>query len=450
MSRQRAAGGRVQNIVWTAVAALSLSTPAWAERFALTGAPGASYYAVTLGADVYAHSRDAGLADLRILNGDGEPVPFAIETPRDAAPQARTLREVRWFATPAEEGSTPGTPGVVLGTDGVLRATGPAPAQASARAWLLDLSPLREAVTAVVVGLPAAEFQGGVSVQASDDLQHWSPITRAMLFRLTNQGSTLVQDRIELAGVHARYLRLTWQGKPPAPDTVRVELAAGAPGVPADSGIQWRAGLVPAQVPGAGDYLFDTGGAFPVERVKIRLPQSNTVVQASLSARADARAPWRPVTSVRLFRLAGAGGQGEQGSPPIVVPATGERYWRLQVDIRSGGLGVGAPALSIGWRPATVTYAARGNVPFVLAVGEVADGSPVARAELLAGAAPAIVPAQLGMMTASPAQALRREPPGGTTRQWVLWGALVAAVAVLGGMAWRLFRVSGTPADTSH
>ncbi|WP_155402672.1 DUF3999 family protein, partial [Ralstonia solanacearum] len=77
MSHQRAAGGRVQNIVWTAVAALSLSAPAWAERFALTGAPGASYYAVTLGADVYAHSRDAGLADLRILNGDGEPVPFA-------------------------------------------------------------------------------------------------------------------------------------------------------------------------------------------------------------------------------------------------------------------------------------------------------------------------------------------------------------------------------------
>ncbi|WP_197330615.1 DUF3999 family protein, partial [Ralstonia solanacearum] len=228
--------------------------------------------------------------------------------------------------------------GVVLGTDGVLRATGPAPAQASARAWLLDLSPLREAVTAVVVGLPAVEFQGGVSVQASDDLQHWSPVTRAALFRLTNQGSTLVQDRIELAGVHARYLRLTWQGKPPAPDTVRVELAAGAPAVPADSGIQWRAGLAPAQVPGAGDYLFDTGGVFPVERVKIRLPQTNTVVQATLSARADARAPWRPVTSVRLFRLAGAGGQGEQESPAIVVPATGERYWRLQVDTRSGGL----------------------------------------------------------------------------------------------------------------
>lgn len=449
MSHQRAEGGRVKTIGWAA-AALSLSAPAWAERFDLTGAPGAPYYAVTLGTDVYAHSRDAGLADLRILNGDGEPVPFSIETPRDAAPQARTLREVRWFATPAEEDSEPGTAGVVLGTDGVLRATGPSPAQASARAWLIDLSQLRDTATAVVVSLPAAEFQGSVSVQASDDLQHWSPITRATLFHLANRGSTLVQDRLELTGVHAKYLRLTWQGKPPAPDAVRVELAAGAPAAPADSGIQWRTGLAQVRVPAAGDYLFDTGGAFPVERVKVRLPQTNTVVQATLSAHANAQAPWRPVTSARLFRLAGAGGQGEQESPPMAVPATGERYWRLQVDTRSGGLGAGAPALSIGWRPATVSYAARGNVPFVLAVGEVADGSPVARTELLAGASPAIVPAQLGAMTASPPEALRREPPGGTTRQWVLWGALVAAVAVLGGMAWRLFRASGTPADTSH
>lgn len=359
----------MKSIVWAAAAALCWSAPAGAERFELTGAPGAPYYAVTLGAEVYAHSRDAGLADLRILNGDGEPVPFSIDRPRDAAPQARTLQTVRWFAAPAEEDGKPGTAGVVLGTDGVLRATGPLPAQASARAWLLDLSPLRDTVTAVVVGLPAAEFQGEVSVQASDDLQHWRPVTRATLFHLANQGSTLVQDRIELAGVHAKYLRLTWQGKPPVPDAVRVELASGMPAAPADSDIQWRTGLAPVQVPATGDYLFDTGGAFPVERVKVRLPQTNTVVQATLSARANARAPWRPVTSARLFRLAGAGGRGEQESPPMVVPATGERYWRLQVDTRSGGLGAGVPALSIGWRPATVIYAARGNVPFVLAVG---------------------------------------------------------------------------------
>lgn len=439
----------MKKVVLAMAAASLLSASAWAERFALSGTPGAAYYAVTLGEEVYAHARDAGLADLRILNGDGEPVPFTIEIPRDPEPRARTLQDVRWFVTPVDDVQNPGTAGVVLGPDGVLRATGTQPAQASARAWLVDLSQLRDTATALVVGLPAAEFQSGVTAQASDDLQHWSVVGQATLFRLSNQGSTLVQDRIEFTGLRAKYLRLKWQGKPPVPETVRVELAAGAPVLPADSAIQWRTGLTPVQTPAAGDYQFDTGGVFPVERVKIRLPQANTVAQATLYARADAQAPWRPVTSARLFRLAGAGGQGEQENAAITVPATGERYWRLQVDTRSGGLGAGAPQLAIGWRPATVTYAARGNVPFVLAVGEVARGNPIGRADLLAGASPAIAPAQLGAMSESPADALKVEPPGGRTRQWVLWGALAAAVAVLGGMAWRLFRTTATPPDAS-
>uniref|UniRef100_UPI0037545F19 DUF3999 family protein n=1 Tax=Salmonella sp. SAL00541 TaxID=3160113 RepID=UPI0037545F19 len=81
---------------------------------------------------------------------------------------------------------------------------------------------------------------------------------------------------IEFTGLRVKYLRLTWQGKPPVPDSVRAELAAGSPPLPADSAILWRSGLMPVQTTAAGDYQFDTGGAFPVERVKIHLPQANT------------------------------------------------------------------------------------------------------------------------------------------------------------------------------
>lgn len=443
----------MKKLVLAMAAASLLSASAWAERFALTGTPGAAYYAVTLNEDVYAHAHEASLGDLRVLNGDGEPVPFSLDIPRDAPPQARTLYDVHWFAAPVDDAQKPGTAGVVLGADGVLRATGTAASQETTRAWLVDLSQLHDrktaTVTALVVALPAVEFQSGVNVQASDDLQHWSPVAQATLFRLSNQGSTLVQDRVEFTGLRAKYLRLTWQGKPPAPEAVRAEVAMGAPVAAADSAIQWRAGLAPVQTPSAGDYQFDTGGVFPVERVKVRLPQANTVAQATLYARADAQAPWRLITSARLYRLAGAGGQAEQENAPISVPATADRYWRLQVDTRSGGLGAGAPQLSVGWRPATVTYAARGSVPFSLAIGEVARGNPVARTDLLAGASPAIAPAQLGTMTDSPADALTAEPPAGRTRQWILWGALVAAVAVLAAMAWKLFQTPATPPDAS-
>lgn len=304
----------MKKLVLAMAAASLLSASAWAERFALTGTPGAAYYAVTLNEDVYAHAHEASLADLRVLNGDGEPVPFSLDIPRDAPPQARALYDVHWFAAPVDDAQKPGTAGVVLGADGVLRATGTAAPQETTRAWLVDLSQLHDrktaTVTALVVALPAVEFQSGVNVQASDDLQHWSPVAQATLFRLSNQGSTLVQDRVEFTGLRAKYLRLTWQGKPPAPGAVRAEVAMGAPVAAADSAIQWRAGLAPVQTPYAGDYQFDTGGVFPVERVKVRLPQANTVAQATLYARADAQAPWRLITSARLYRLAGAGAGG--------------------------------------------------------------------------------------------------------------------------------------------
>ena len=114
----------MKKVVLAMAAASLLTAPACAERFALTGTPGAPYYAVTLSEDVYAHAHEASLADLRILNGDGEPVPFTIDIPRDPAPQARTLHDVHWFATPIDDTQKPGAAGVVLGTDGVLRATG--------------------------------------------------------------------------------------------------------------------------------------------------------------------------------------------------------------------------------------------------------------------------------------------------------------------------------------
>lgn len=101
-----------------------LLTPTWVERFTLTDAPGAPYHVVTLSEDIYARAHEAILADLRILNGDGEPVPSIIDIPYDPPPQTRTPRGMHWFATPIDGAQRLGAAGVVFGTDGVLRTNG--------------------------------------------------------------------------------------------------------------------------------------------------------------------------------------------------------------------------------------------------------------------------------------------------------------------------------------
>ncbi|EHP43667.1 hypothetical protein OR16_08196 [Cupriavidus basilensis OR16] len=440
----RTAGARALPILVAALLPpLLLPLPAQAERFALATDRDAAYYAVTLDADVYTHSARAGLGDLRVRNGAGELLPYALDLPPEPAAEARTLRDVPWFALPAAQSRQAAPMGVVIGTDGALRAASTPPAAGTAGAWLLDLSQLRDDASAVVIGLPEGDYQGRVDVASSDDLQHWQPAGGAQLLRLSREGSSLSQDRIALGRLRARYLRLQWQGAPPAPARVQVETVALS--MPSPLALQWRDGIVATQAQPGGDYLFDSGGRFPAERVRIRLPQSNTVVQATLWSRPDAQSSWRMVSRGQLYRLAGAQGT-EQESAQLAIGRNTDRLWRLSVEARAGGLGAGMPLLALGWRPAVVTFVARGAPPFSLAVGEPAGAAQepgaVARAELLAGPAPVIAEARITAMTASP-QAAAVPADTQRNRRFVLWGALLLAVGVLGLMAWRLLRALG-------
>ncbi|GAB3105727.1 DUF3999 domain-containing protein [Cupriavidus yeoncheonensis] len=435
---------------WIALAALVpalVPAPGHAERFPLTTEGSAAFYTVTLDAGVYARSRRAGLADLRVRNGSGEPVPYALDLPAADAAPSPVLQEVPWFPLPplARRGTTPSL-GVVIGPDGALRAASAAPSDVGADTWLVDLSRLRQPVSALVIGLgvggAGGDFRGEVDVASSDDLRQWTPGGSAQLLRASRAGGVLSQDRIELGGLRARYVRLTWRDTAPAPGGVRAETTAVAEATAA-AAFQWRAGLKAMQG-GPGEYLFDAGGRFPAERVRIRLPQPNTVVTGTLRSRSDAGVPWSPVAEVRLYRLAdpAASEPGrEQLSAPLVIPRNTDPHWRLTLQNGQGGLG-GMPELALGWRPATVTFVARGSPPFVLAVGEplprTGDAGPVARADLLVGAAPAIGTARIAGQVASPPVPADSDP--GRRHMLVLWASLLVAVSLLGTMAWRLAR----------
>ena len=160
--------------------------------------------------------------------------------------------------------------------------------------------------------------------------------------------------------------------------------------------------------------------------------------------RSDPGVPWRSIAEVRLYRLADPAASepgSEQISAPLVIPRNTDSHWRLTLQNGQGGLG-GMPELALGWRPATVTFVARGSPPFVLAVGEplprAGDAGAVARADLLVGAAPAIGTARIAGHVASPPMPADSDP--GRRRKLVLWATLLVAVSLLGAMAWRLGR----------
>jgi len=462
------------------------------HRYALEPLGSASYYQVTLNDAIYAASRRSDLSDLRILDSAGEPVPFTFDNAVAAARPA-ILRPVRWFPLPAagNQGAASsssssgnnnnnnnnnnngnngnGTNGgsdtlsLTIGPDGSLHAA-PRSAAVPARGGdIIDLGADGAPLSALLIHLQDKSWQGRVDVAVSTDLRAWTPVIQAPLLKTGSGDATLAQERVELDGLRERYVRLRW------PDGAPTLAGIDAESTPVDATPPtraWRGGIATQAGANAGEYLFDTGGAYPVDRVQFDLPQPNTVARGQLYSRADAQAPWRRVAEGQLLRLQAAmpngatdntgatdnagraaAGQGEQRNPPWAVPVDADRHWRLSVDTRGGGLGSGLPTVALGWRPTIVTFVARGSGPFVLAVGNPNwRASAVALPDLMATDAGAPAQARIGRELAPmPAAVVARQEDPGAARRYVLWGALVLAVAMLAGMAWRLSRTKPRP-----
>jgi hypothetical protein len=400
-----------------------------------------------------------------VFNGAGEVVPHAWRPRRTAGTEAVAPVALTLFPLKAEVGSDVDRisirvrrgPGGQSSVD--VTSTGGARTGSEKRTvgYLVDLTTLDRALRAIEFEWqPVPDgFAGKLRVDASDDLGSWRTlVTAAPLVSLEVAGQRLQQKRVELPQQKVKYLRLSWvpQGAGAAPPEL-----ASARGEPAEKTVEaareWTQ-AEPAKGEKPGEYLFDLRGRHPVDRVRLHLPEPNTVAQVEWLARDKIDAPWRPVTRGVAYRLRRDG--SEITSPELSVGVTTDRYWLLRVDQRGGGIGAGMPKLEAGWVPHSLVFAARGEPPFQLAYGN-RDAKPAGYSiETLipgyrdTGGSP-IRAARAGpqqTINVSGAQALAQRELGGEARlkdaidwkRWSLWGALVLGVLVLGAMAWRLVR----------
>ena len=278
--------------------------------------------------------------------------------------------------------------------------------------------------------------------------------------RLSSGGARLEQLRIEVPARRAKYLRVSWPGRSGSLELAGLAVEPGESAVAAPR--QWKQVTGVSATDKPGEYEFDLGGQFPVDRLRVGLPQQNTVASLEVLSRAKPADPWRHVTAATVYRLIRDG--DEVTSADIEVGAIPDRYWLARVDQRGGGVGSGPLRLSVGWVPQRLVFASRGAGPFQLVYGRrdaKSTAFPIAtlvpgykgeeepelgRAETRAAgpiiaigrAEAAAEPQRLG------GEALTRERFD--WKRWALWGSLVLGVVVLGWMALRLGRQMSRPA----
>ena len=403
-------------------------------------------YQLPLPEAVYQGVVRADLADLRVFNGAGETVPFQLQRP--SADRPEEWRRLPLFPLPATAGAESASLRVEIQRDAagavieVREQTSAVPNGHSS--YLLDASALQRPLTALEIDWEEAAGTGAtyrVRVEGSDDLQHWRPLGgEETLLRLQYAGQELLRRRLQLRPGNLRYLRLSAaaSGPPWQVTEVRALLASAAE----EPARQWLSRPGTSQNSQLPEFLFDSGGHFPVDRLQLRLPQANTIVRASLHSRNRESDPWQRRAAGLVYQLTRDG--ATLTSPELTSAPCGDRYWLLRLE--QGSLGQGTPELELGWQPHHLTLLARGEGPFLLAFGSGGVTSGEAAGTLLSqlAARPEAtgqpLPAQLGAQRVlGGAPALTARPPANWST-WLLWATLLAGVALLAWMAWRLFQ----------
>ncbi|MHB8056501.1 MAG: DUF3999 domain-containing protein [Desulfuromonadaceae bacterium] len=416
---------------------------AWGSS--LSFPPGGALYELTVPIAVYRETNSPELADICIFNGHGEMVPFSVTTPPQSAVKKRVL--LPHFPLPGKP-----TPGENLSISVERRSTGEivtvsqGRADAQPVAYLLDATAVNEPLESLELewrDIPEG-FVERLTVEGSDDLERWWPLTAATIAALKRGSNTVEQRQIPLSGIRARYLRIIQQERRSGVEFTKIVASLrAATAEPRRERLVIDVKPLPGQ---PGEYLFDLGGRMPVDRIRLQLPERNSIVRGVFFSRFRESDPWVQRQEGVSYRLDIP--VGELSSPELSLPASGDRYWKLKISEAGGGAGAAAVKVEVAWTPQRILFLPRGNAPFTLAFGSGrADTRSVRGADLLSSL-PATEPAKVNILRAEAGEvvtlggetALKKEFSAITRKKLLLWGVLLVGVGVLAWMALRLGR----------
>ncbi len=456
-------------------AALLAATPAHADEPAYCyQAPirvdqTAAFVQVPLPASAYGRSIGPGLQDLRIVDARGERVPFAILAPRAAEAQSIEQQHDATLyplpARPAADGAWLSPVEVTLQGDrvSVKRLGGPPQPNGGAPSggWLFDLGergridPPPQSLRAEWSG--PADFSATFQFETSDDLRSWRAGGAGQLLALGSATGPLTQPHLVLPADAGRFVRLVWTDASAAPVLTGAKvIAATHKQVARDAPTELVVAASPAP-PGKTTpdeatqraLHYDLGGALPLVRIDLQLAPGTRVAPVRLQGRNRSDEPWRELGASVFYRL--ERGAQVSTSPPLALRTT-VRFVRVLPDARAAALDAGPTRLVVQAQLASLVFATQGVPPYALWAGAdkaAVSALPVATlVPALDEERPRFGRATLGEWSevAAVARAAEQQKRLAALRPWLLWTVLLAGVAGLGFMVWRLTRAAGPAA----
>jgi len=459
-----------QKFAFVALIALVLAAHAetpddFAYRAALQATPGLNV--INLTEPVFRAAQTSDLRDLRVFNAKGESMPLArLPAARIEPGPAHDLKMVPLPAQAQARDKALADFKLRIERDGersVIEVT-PAPGRTTPSesaspleqigGYLIDLRQLRDLDGMMVLhfSADAPDFTGRIEILGSDDLYAWRPIVSGPLVRNRQLGDTIEHNRFVIHRAPP-FVRIGWNGAA-APRIETAELVENGKAAPPPS-IE----LTVTRAESGNSWFVDVPPALPIAVVRIRPALDNVSVRVRVFRHDEVgvprtvrrgllarRAPehWVAEHDLDVFRLK----RGEQWVESSWFTLSGPTT-QLRIDApASSGLGETLPIVEALWLPRRYLVAINEPGPYVLAVGnDTSDLKPAPALDVRSvlpqdDAAASHLPVALleekpfaANAAASETQRIAREA---SWSRYLLWGALLAAVAALAFMAMRI------------
>lgn len=406
----------------------------------------------TINEQAYKSMTRGDFRDICVFNGSGETVPFSIRRVDGEISGTDESTTLPLFPLYRDSSGRPENISLYVRKDetGTLVTidTGSATKAEEQKmyAYILDASALNRPITALELEWEP-DMKDGIYhliLEASDDLEQWHFVDpRATIASLNYSGHILVRREIKVMGLKAKYLRLSSGVEMMRLNKVTAKMRLA----PVRSERQWFSAYGIRQAERPNEYLFDAAGFFPVDRLRMRFPQKNTIVRAEFFSRPNDSAHWALRHSSVIYDLDIDGKQ--LANPDLEIIIVPDRYWMIRIDKNGGGIGEGTPILEFGWLPHNLLFVGKGTPPFTLAYGNGQDIVCTGRVDdILKGIKEArhidgtvIKQASLGhQITLGGAAALRPAVKPYNWKNITLWIILVCGVIFMLWMAVSLHR----------
>jgi len=415
----------------------------------------ATWYQLQLPIDVAFKSQSLGFGDVRVINADGEALPYSV-----VRNSTRTINETKSNAlalfplrVARDEPAT--LPSVHVRSDNGVTSIDVVPlssdsAQATLlRGWLLDARHVEGVFTVLHLDW-SVEANGfsQVDVEGSDDLLNWHRLAQGQLGQINYTGEVVAQKDLKLNSWSGKYLRVLWAEKNGAPELIAAHIDAVNTSVE-NARMTWSKNIRPTRVDDKAFY-YVLPSRVRIEQIRFADVTENTLAPVEVFGRAITTQTWSRLGAANIYRL--KTDSTEILNDDVYINASVVQELKLQFDRR--GTGISVPTISLGAIASQLLFLGRGATPYTLVVGNGSLSSEELAVDVLipdyaTNNGAAVTGSHIRNVSVGEFVATGQVPPADakkdttvTSRRGWLWVILVAGVVLLAAMSIHTLRTS--------